>query len=188
MPTANEDIIDALLADHQQIKLLFAQVEATTGEHKQQLFADLVRLLAVHESVEEQLVHPLARKKLDDGDAIIDPRLAEEDDAKAALADLYDLGAGHPEFNSRLVALRDAVSAHAEHEEELEFGPLRDVAREDQLERMRQVMTVAAGLAPPRPHPDIPSSATANLLVGAPIAVFDRVRDAVRNATAEITS
>jgi hemerythrin superfamily protein len=188
MPTANEDIIDALLADHQQIKLLFAQVETATGEYKQQLFADLVRLLAVHESVEEQLVHPLARRKLNDGDAIIGPRLAEEDDAKAALADLYDLGTDHPDFNSRLVALRDAVSAHAEAEEELEFGQLREVVKEDQLERMRQVMTVAAGLASTRPHPDVPSNPAANLLVGTPMAVFDRVRDAVHNATAEVTS
>jgi hypothetical protein len=142
----------------------------------------------VHESVEETLVHPLARLKLDDGDAIIEPRLAEEDDAKAALARLYDLGTDHPEFNGQLVALRDAVTAHAEAEEELEFAELRDVVKDDQLERMRHVMTVAAGLAPTRPHPDIPSNPAANLLVGTPVAVFDRVRDAIRNATAEAAS
>lgn len=188
MPTAHEDIIDALLAQHQQIKVLFVQVESSSGDHKQQLFADLVGLLAVHESVEESLVHPLARRKLDDGDAVVEPRLAEEQEAKTALANLYDLGTDHPEFNNQLIALRDAVAAHAEAEEDLEFGRLRDVVEEDQLQRMRSVMAVAARLAPTRPHPDVPPTPAANLLVGTPLAVFDRVRDALRNATAEATS
>ncbi|MEV6099814.1 hypothetical protein [Nocardia sp. NPDC051981] len=38
----------------------------------------------------------------------------------------------------------------------------------------------AEALAPTRPHPEVGVSLAANLLVGPPLAVFDRIRDAVR--------
>jgi hypothetical protein len=37
-------------------------------------------------------------------------------------------------------------------------------------------------MAPTRPHPHAPSSATGNLIVGPPLAVFDRIRDAIRDS------
>jgi len=182
MTTAQEDIVDTLLAHHQQIKLLFAQVESTNGEHKRRLFQELVALLALHESVEESLVHPLAERKLPDGKSVVPARLAEEQDAKEALSRLYELGVEDPGFNTGLLTLRDAVAAHALAEETLEFAELRAVVDPENLLRMRSAMTVVAALAPTRPHPEIPSNAAATLLLGPPMAIFDRARDAVRDA------
>ena len=108
--------------------------------------------------------------------------MAEEQDAKEALTRLYELGVAHPDFNGELVALRDAVSAHAEAEELLEFVHLRAVVDPAQLLRMRSAMAVAAVLAPTRPHPEVPPDPAASLLLGAPQAVFDRARDALRDA------
>lgn len=181
MTTASQDIIDSLLAQHQQIKLLFAQVESAHGEHKEPLFQELVSLLAVHESVEEVLVHPLAKRELDDADAMVRARLAEEQEATEALAELYDLGVEDPQFNTKLVALRDAVTAHAEAEEEQEFVRLRASVEPDTLERMAAAMRAVAAMSPTRPHPDVPPTAAAKLLLGPPMAVFDRARDAVRD-------
>ena len=182
MPTSNEDIIDRLLAQHEQIKLLFGQLATATGATKQRLFESLVALLAVHESVEESLVHPLARMKLSDADAVVDGRLAEEQEAKQALAGLYDRGVEDPAFDGELSQLRDAVAAHALAEEQLEFAGLREVMDGDELRRMRSVMNAAEALVPTRPHPGVSSDALANLLLGPPLAVFDRVRDAIREA------
>ncbi len=185
MTTAAEDIVDNLLAQHQQIKTLFAQVAAAEGPHKEELFNELVALLAVHESVEESLVHPLAEDKLPDGEDVVPPRLAEEQEAKEELAALYDLGVEHPDFDLRLAALRDAVTAHAEAEEELEFSRLREVIDADRLTKMTSSMRAVAAMSPTRPHPNVSPTAPANLLLGPPLAVFDRVRDALRNATKE---
>jgi hemerythrin superfamily protein len=182
MPAAAEDIVDSLLAQHQQIKVLFAQVDSARGEHKEQLFHELVGLLAVHESVEETLVHPMAEDKLDDGEEVVGARLAEEQEAKEALARLYDLGVTHPDFPTELASLRDAVTAHAEAEEELEFQRLREVVEPAKLQQMTEAMSAAAALSPTRPHPDAPSGPAANVLLGPPLAVFDRVRDALRDA------
>src|SRR4051812_44730692 len=126
MATAqDQDVVDLLLEQHDQIKALFSQLETAQAPAKQELFEDLVRLLAVHESAEEEVIHPTARRKLDDGDQVVDARLHEEDEAKHVLAELYDMGVDHPEFDAKLAALGQAVIQHATSEESEEFLRLR---------------------------------------------------------------
>lgn len=48
-------------------------------------------MLAVHETAEEEIVHPAARRALPDGEAIVKARLQEENEAKKALAELERL-------------------------------------------------------------------------------------------------
>ncbi|WP_432933339.1 hemerythrin domain-containing protein [Microbispora sp. CA-135349] len=122
------------------------------GGRRRELFNELVRLPAVHESAEEQVVHPAARSKA--GDEVVEARLHEEDEAKHALSDLYDLGVDHPEFDTRLAALEKAVVEHATHEEREEFPRLR---RETSPERLRR--RAGAVRAPRRSHPPDPTRA-----------------------------
>jgi hemerythrin superfamily protein len=182
MTTAQErDVVDLLLEQHDEIRSLFSQLETAQGRAKQELFEDLVRLLAVHESAEEAVVHPTARRKLEDGEQVVESRLREEDEAKHALAELYDLGVDHPEFDSKLAMLAQAVTQHAMREESEEFLRLRQTVEPDQLRRMAGAVKAAEAVAPTRPHPAAGESAMANLLAGPPLAVFDRVRDAIRD-------
>lgn len=59
--TVQFDVVDLLISQHMEIRDLFAKVESVTGEARRGAFERLVRLLAVHETVEEQIVHPLTR-------------------------------------------------------------------------------------------------------------------------------
>jgi len=178
---AQQDVVALLLEQHNQIKTLFNQVSTARGTQKRELFEDLVRLLAVHESAEEEVVHPAARRSINGGDQVVESRLHEEDEAKHALAELYDLGVDHPEFDAKLATLAQAVVAHATHEEQEEFRYLRENLPADRLSRMAGALKAAEATAPTRPHPGAGESAMANLLVGPPAAVFDRTRDAVRD-------
>lgn len=181
MTTAQEqDVVGLLLEQHNQIRSLFAQVQSAQGEQKQELFEDLVRLLAVHETAEEEVVHPTARMKIDRGDEVVDSRLQEEDEAKHVLAELYDLGVDHPEFDAKLASLAESVEQHASREENEEFAQLRETVPAEQLQRMAGAVQAAEAVAPTRPHPSAPESAIGNLLAGPPVAVFDRIRDAMR--------
>jgi hemerythrin superfamily protein len=145
------------------------------------LFQELVRLLAVHESAEEIVVHPSARRKIDRGEAVVKKLEHEENQAKHELAALYDLGVEHPDFDARLARFADAVIEHASHEELQEFPALRQNSSPAQLARMAGAVRAAEAMAPTRPHPHSGESAAANLVVGPPMAVFDRIRDAVRD-------
>lgn len=181
MPTTEtEDVIDLLLAQHARIEELFLEVLNSTGTGRREAFDELVHLLAVHETAEEEILHPFARGVIESGDAVIDDRLAEERLAKEQLADLYERGTDAPDFDLRLIALRDAVLAHATAEERYEFTQVRAHVGPATLRAMATAVKAAEALAPTRPHPGV-ESATANLLTGPPLAVADRVRDLVRD-------
>jgi hypothetical protein len=175
-----QDVVDLLLDQHNQIKALFARVAGAEGTDKRDAFEDLVRLLAVHESAEEEVVHPQARKVIEGGEQVVQGRLNEENEAKHVLVELYDLGADHPEFDGKLAALADAVLSHATHEETDEFPALRENLTPERLRRMAGAVRLAEAMAPTRPHPTAGESATANMLVGPPVAMFDRARDRMR--------
>ncbi|GAA2362422.1 hypothetical protein [Dactylosporangium salmoneum] len=70
---------------------------------------------------------------------------------------------------------------HATKEEQREFSQLRKHADSDRLRGMATVFEAAEAVAPTRPHPAAGESAAVNLMVGPPTAVFDKIRDAMRD-------
>ena len=178
----DQDVVDLLQEQHQQVKRQFSELEQLSGEAKLDKFEQLGRLLAVHETAEEEVVYPAVRKMVDDGDMLADARTAEEAEAKKALSELEELGVDHPDFESRLRSLQQIVLTHAENEEKEVFPELRQSHSREQLETMARGVQAAESFAPTHPHPRGPESAVGNIVVGPFVAVADRVRDAIRNA------
>jgi hemerythrin superfamily protein len=177
--TSSQDVVDLLRTQHDEIKRLLARVRTATGEARRDAFQQLVRLLAVHESAEELLVHPAARESA--GDSVVAARRHEEYEAKHILSELYDLGMQAPMFDRRFEEFERAVLAHATHEETEEFPPLRRHTDVERLRRMADVIQAADAVPATRPHPGTGESAMANLLAGPPAAVFDWMRAALRD-------
>jgi len=178
-PGATVDVIDLLLAQHARIEQLFRDVLDAEGEQRRQRFAELVRLLAVHETAEEEVVHPFARVRIDAGAEVVQARLAEERLAKQLLVRLAEAGTDAPDFEARFIELRDVVLLHAKREERYEFPHLRQATDARMRERLADAVRVAEMVAPTRPHPGV-ESASANLLLGPGLAIVDRIRDAIR--------
>ena len=175
------DVIDLLTHQHAHIRELFDEVDRCQGEERKEAFSRLVRLLAVHETAEEEIVHPYARRKLVGGDAIVDNRLQEEEEAKELLSRLDDMDVTTPEFSRELDRLRAAVFAHAAAEERYEFSELKACTSDAERKAMAVGVKAAEAIAPTHPHPGI-ESATGNILMGPPIAIMDRARDVIRKA------
>lgn len=175
-----EDVITLLHGQHEEIRGLFRELQTAEGDRRTELFYSLVRLLAVHETAEEEIVHPEVRS-LRGGEPVVKARIGEEHRAKEALSTLYDMGPDAEGFDTLLIQLRDDVLAHAAHEEREEFPLLRDAHDRERLRAMAATARLAEATAPTRPHPGV-ESATRNLLLGPPMAVMDRARDAIRNA------
>jgi hemerythrin superfamily protein len=180
-PGPQDDVVTLLLTQHAQIEELFLLVSGSDGQAKVDAFNDLVRLLAVHETAEEEVVHPLSRTLPGDNDALIDERLAEERQAKQTLQVLIEGGVDADGFDEGLLLLRTSVLEHARHEERYEFPRLRQHVPADRLRQLAAAVRAAEAAAPTRPHPGA-ESATANAVVGIPLAIIDRIRDAVRGA------
>lgn len=178
------DVVTLLMRQHGDIRNLFDEVERAEGEQRQDAFRRLVRLLAVHETAEEEVVHPFARKNADGGERIVSDRLAEERAAKEQLARLDSMDTDDPKFLTELLVLRADVMAHARAEERYEFIHLRRTADAGRLASMAKAFRAAESMAPTRPHPGV-ESASKNMMLGPVAALVDRTRDAVRKAMGE---
>lgn len=140
-----QDVVDLLVQQHTQIRDLFTEVESSTAAAKADAFHRLVRLLAAHEAADEQVVHPLTRLHVHDGDYIVVDRLAEERRTKQMLAALEEMGTDAPEFPRLLTELRVTVLEHANHEEAYEFRYLRRDVPAGELRALSAVLkTVGA--------------------------------------------
>ncbi|AJP00672.1 hemerythrin [Streptomyces cyaneogriseus subsp. noncyanogenus] len=175
------DAVSLLMRQHGDIRNLFDLVEATTGDERREAFRRLVRLLAVHETAEEEVVHPFARRGFPGGEQVVEDRLAEERAAKETLSALEDLDPEDPAFLPRLLELRKDVQEHARAEERYEFTHIRRSTDVTDLASMAKAVKAAEALAPTHPHPGAESGA-ANAALGPVAALMDRTKDAVRKA------
>jgi hypothetical protein len=174
------DVIDEVLHDHEEIKTLFARVESASGDGRLEAFQDLVRKLAVHETAEQEIVHPLAlQANVKD---VRDERVTEEKEAEIVLDELLKMGPDDPGFATKFESLKRDVLEHAEREEAEEHPRIRTAIDQNRLRMLAPAFRAAEATAPTRPHPRGPVSATGNMLVGPIVSIMDRARDAVRNA------
>ncbi|AJP01891.1 hemerythrin [Streptomyces cyaneogriseus subsp. noncyanogenus] len=178
---SDADVVALLMRQHGDIRNLFDEVERTGGDERRAAFRRLVHLLAVHETAEEEVVHPFTRASVPDGGKIVDDRLAEEREAKEVLSRLDGMDPDDPKFLPGLLALRLDVMAHARAEERYEFNHIRRSADQARLASMATALRAAEAMAPTHPHPGTESAAR-NMALGPIAAVMDRTRDAVRKA------
>lgn len=178
----DETVVNLLMRQHEEIRKLFSRVEKTNGKARKEAFEQLRYLLAVHETAEEEVVHPFARRTIGNGKRIIDARLKEEKGAKELLQDLEKIGTDSLEFEPLLIRLHRAVESHAEHEENAEFPELLAKSTPEQLKGMAAAVKAAEAVAPTHPHPGTESAAK-SFALGSMAAVIDRTRDAIRKAT-----
>lgn len=172
------DVVQLLVDQHEQIKTLFQKVVDTSGKEREAAFFDLRRMLAVHETAEEEIVHPRVRRGLGDGDLIADARIREERAAKQQLVELETLDVDSPEFVEKFADLRAAVLSHAQAEETEEFPALKGELDAKQLERMTTALRLAESIAPTRPHPGL-ELVGEHALAGPFAAMLDRARDLI---------
>lgn len=175
------DVVALLMRQHGDIRNLFDEVEQSQGEKRRDAFRRLVRLLAVHETAEEEVVHPFVRSAVEGGKQVVEDRLAEEKSAKETLAALDDMDTDDPKFMPRLMQLRTEVQEHPRAEERYEFSHIRRSTDVTNLAAMAKAVKAAEAMAPTRPHPGV-QSATANVALGPVAALMDRTKDAVRKA------
>ncbi|WP_406262076.1 hemerythrin domain-containing protein [Actinacidiphila glaucinigra] len=175
------DVIRILLQQHAHIRDLFSNVKNTRGDDRRQWFDELRATLAVHETAEELILRPVAKRTA--GEAEVEERNREEKAASAALAELEKMDVDSAEFATEFNYFEQAVLAHAEREERQEFPAVREGCDRDQLRTMGFHLQSILSLAPTHPHPKVAGSATAQWMTGPFTALLDRVKDAMRGGS-----
>jgi hemerythrin superfamily protein len=181
---STDDVVKFLKDQHNLIKDMFEEVlNASGAKAREEAFFELRKLLAVHETAEEMVVHPRVRQEAASGDEIVDARLKEEHEAKETLSKLEGMDIDSPKFITEFAKFRDAVLDHAEREENEEFTKLERNLKSDDRERMAKAVLAAEAIAPTRPHAGV-ESAKLNFALGPFASMLDRARDAIKQAMA----
>lgn len=143
----SSEVLSVLSAQHEQLKALMQQVVSCPVQDRQAAFDDVRHLLAAHEAAEAEVVHPLARRDLGTRDAVVTARLAEEDEAGAAIGKLEHMDITSGQFATGFAALQTSVIAHAEAEEHQELpavaGDLDATQQREILAALTQVPVFA---------------------------------------------
>jgi len=176
--TTQPDAIELLTTDHREVDQLFAQIESRPdGNQKDGVVRQITEELSKHAAVEEQIVYPVMRRSLADGDAKVEEAIQEHQTMKETLADIERLGAS-PQREQKLQTLMEGVRHHVQEEENELFPELRGAVGEEELRSMGAAMAAAKKMAPTHPHPNAPATPPGNVVAGAAAAVVDKIRDA----------
>ncbi|MFC4033188.1 hemerythrin domain-containing protein [Streptomyces polygonati] len=171
------DVVALLLEQHARIRGLFAEIAVADPDGRKRAFDELRALLAVHEAAEELIVRPMAQKTA--GEAEAEARNAEEKEAAKVLKQLEGMDVTSAEFLRTMAEFEQAVSAHAEHEEQEEFPAIVAQCTVLQRRTMGDRLRRAEHLAPTHPHPIAAGNPTALKLTGPFAAMMDKARDAI---------
>ncbi len=180
---AEESVIDRLLEDHQQVRQGFAKITGADSNERWDLFMDLMNDLVRHEVAEEEIVYPVVRQEIHNGEMLAAERVGEESRAEELMAEMEKRGRADDGFTENLGRLKADVLAHAEAEEATIFPALAAALSRDRLVQLGEKFAKAKRLAPTHPHPNAPDSPPGNVVLGPVAAMADRLRDAIRNAT-----
>jgi hemerythrin superfamily protein len=177
------DVIDLLTNDHAAVSALFGRFKRSSKpQTKQKLANEIIHELSVHAAVEENLVYPLMRVKLDNGSDKAHHAIEEHQEVKRLLADIEKLDPGDSEFDTTMEQVTESVRHHVAEEERDLLPELRSKTSPETRERLGTVVEKAKGLVPTHPHPLVPGTATAQLVAGPWASIIDHVRDVVNAA------
>lgn len=185
--------ITLLKTDHGNVEALFKQFEALRRDgdpaDKRRVVDHVIEQLSVHASIEEQLLYPLLRERLEDDFPILES-LEEHHVAKLTLSEIEKLGATNERFDAKVTVMIESVRHHVEEEERDLFEMMRVHLSATELEEVGDAMEEAKKTAPTRPHPLTPDQPPLQTLIAMPVAVLDRLvttgRKAVEDVVAEI--
>ncbi len=179
MPEHPVDVISQITADHRAVESLFTDYENGQGDATGTVGV-LVRELSLHAGVEELLLYPVARNRLDNGDQVVDHSLEEHQKVKEVLTTLDGTSDGSaPDVRRNVEELKGLVEEHVQEEESEMLPGLERVLSEQERRDLGDLFLKAKEVAPTRPHPHAPNTPPMNAIADAVAALLDKARDTV---------
>ena len=172
------DVIELLEHDHREVEQMFAEYEkATTKEEKETLRDRIIIELVRHSEAEEQAVYPLMRKKIDNGEQIIEHEIDEHSKAERIMKELDTMSADDPQFGVLMQQLMASIKEHVAEEENDVFPQFRTKVSPEELDKLGATVQALKKIVPTHPHPMAPDHPPFNALLGPGAGLVDRLRD-----------
>jgi hemerythrin superfamily protein len=177
---STDDALELLVADHETVDKLFERFAGLgdgAKKTKQQVADRIIRELAVHAVVEEQVLYPVIRECSEELEAHVLESLEEHHVGKVLLAELQNMDPDHERFDAKVKVLSEIIRHHVKEEEKDIFPEVRKKLDDEVLADMGKAIKKAKKAAPTRAHPGAPDEPPGNVVAGAVASIVDRVRD-----------
>jgi hemerythrin-like domain-containing protein len=149
------------------------------------MVTNLIIAESQHEAIEEQIFWPAVRDALEDGDALADNAIEQEQEGKKLLQRLEDGEPGEPDYQEALRQFVKAGREHIAYEQDVVWPLFQAAVTDEELMKLGEKLEAAKKIAPTRPHPDTPPNPAVLKSMGAVTAVLDHARDAVSGRAAD---
>ena len=120
-----QNAITLLKADHKAVEKLFKQFEKMKSDEdaqdeKTELVAQICKELTIHTQIEEEILYPMVRAAIDDGD-LMDEAQVEHASAKDFIEQLQSMQPDDDCYDAKVTVLGEYVMHHVKEEEEEMF-------------------------------------------------------------------
>jgi hemerythrin-like domain-containing protein len=134
------DAIAMLKADHQRVRDLFSQYEATSNHAtKRTLAAQVFMELETHAQLEENIFYPAVNEGTDEGPDLVKDSVQEHETVHQLIQELQGMEHNTDAFDTKFHELIRNVEHHVE-EEESEMFPLAEQELAEDLDEMSEEM------------------------------------------------
>lgn len=147
MPPPSDDVTAVIAPQHEHVKALLEAVRQQAGHRRAAAFHTLRLTLALHETAEEQAIHPQALRQLGAYDRAANDRIAEEQAAGQLIGALELVDVDSDQFNFTFGHLATSVTGHAAAEEADEWPALRQITDPAVINAMVEQMQAVTQLA-----------------------------------------
>jgi hemerythrin superfamily protein len=147
-------------------------------DQREQVLKQVVRLVFSHAFAEETVLWSAVRAAVPDGEELTARVEDEHQQINDLVADIERLPAGDPRREDK-VRRAFALIRQDRDEEDLLLPRLQDASNTARLRTLGTTWAAVRQTAPTHPHPVVPRRPPVNALLGVPLSVYDRVRDAL---------
>ncbi|CUW31851.1 MULTISPECIES: hemerythrin domain-containing protein [Streptomyces] len=166
--------------EHQEMDRLMDRYRSLDDAHeRERVLKQVVQLVFSHAFAEETLLWPAVRASVPDGEELTARVEEEHQQINDLVADIERLPAGAPEREAKVQRAFALIRQDIRDEEDLLLPRLQDVMKTARLRTLGTAWAAVRQTAPTHPHPVVPRRPPGNALLGVPLSVYDRVRDAL---------
>ncbi|GHB54556.1 hemerythrin [Streptomyces viridiviolaceus] len=166
--------------DHVQLERLMAQYQDLgDGEDRERILKETVQLVFSHAFAEETVLWPAVRRCVPGGDELTARVEEEHQQINDLVTDIERLAPGDPEREQRVQQAFTLIRQDIRDEEDLLLPRLQDAVDTADLRRLGRSWELVRKTAPTHPHPVVPRRPPGNAVLGVPLSLYDRIRDAL---------
>jgi hemerythrin-like domain-containing protein len=172
----DRDAIKVLDDEHDGLQVLFGRVSGE-DEDRPAVLKQLLQALSLHVSMEKQMLVPVVKDRLSDGDAVAE-QLADYHDEVGRIHVLLDRRkANSPDVPELVTQLLDLTERHVAEASSTLLPALRDALNETELAELGAAMVSDERQLLTHPHPHLPDRGPFKKVGRWAASVVDKERD-----------